>query len=462
MSRERTLARNTAIFGIGNVGSKVLVLLLLPFCTYYIDQSGIGTYDFIYSLLEVLKPIAALAIPESLFRWLLDRDSDRRKIFASWLLLFFVLLASFSVIYWTAWWVFDFSDSILMYALIVTGVCYLALQCATRGLHNNRLFATQGVVYAVVMCVTSLLFVIPLGLGYHGMLLGVLVGNSVASGFMYLAQRREISFSLRRWDPETCRDMLRYSVFLLPNTLCWWLINGFSRVLVVGVLGVAANGVFAIASRFPTALTTVAGIFQQAWCEQAVGELRSTDRDTYFSKIFCLYSKAILSVTLLLIPTTALFVNLALGPEYADVNHFIGVLYLSSVFNAFSGFFGTGYFCGKDTKGAASTTVLGAVVSCAFGLATIGPLELYGVAIGMLLGQVALWFARLRQSSRYFKIIVDWKSLLLGLAACTLLAVCIPYLNTLGTLVLLPICFVATLLYNKELVVFLWRKIRDW
>ncbi|WP_165054360.1 MULTISPECIES: lipopolysaccharide biosynthesis protein [unclassified Adlercreutzia] len=458
MSREGALAKNAAIFAVGNVGSKVLVLLLLPFCTYYIDQAGIGTYDLLYTLLEVLKPVAVLAVPEALFRWLLDKDADRRKVFASWSVLFLALLSVFTVVYWGTWLVFRFADAGLMYSLVVTGVCYLGLQFATRGLHNNKLFAAQGVVYSVAMCSSSLLFVILLGFGYRGMLLGILVGNCAASALMLFSQHRELPLSLKGRDSALLRNMLRYSAFLLPNTLCWWLINGFSRVLVVGALGASANGVFAIASRFPAALTTISGIFQQAWTEQAVGELSSADRDVYFSKIFSLYSKAMTSLVFVLVPATALFIDLALCAEYADANRYMGFLYLSGVFNAFSGFFGTGYFCGKDTKGAASTTVFGSIVSCGFGLATINVIGLYGVTIGMLLGQASLWLVRVRQSKRYFRISIEWKSLLPGLAGCIALALCVPHLGALGSAALLPVCIVAALLYSREFAGLLWRK----
>ena len=96
MGRKEALIKNTAIFAIGNIGSRVLVILILPFCTYYIDPTGMGIYSLIYSLLEVLKPASVLGLPDALFRWLLDKGANRRHILSSWTSMFLVPLAVLS------------------------------------------------------------------------------------------------------------------------------------------------------------------------------------------------------------------------------------------------------------------------------------------------------------------------------------------------------------------------------
>lgn len=458
MSRELSLIKNTAIFAVGNVGSKLLVLLLLPICTYFIDPSGVGVYDLLYSLLEVLKPVAVLAIPESLFRWLLDKDANRRGVFASWTPLFVVLLLAFTFLYVAVWSLLRFNDAALVYALIVSGVVYMSLQFATRGLHNNKLFAIQGIVYSIALCSASLLFVIPLGLDYRGMLLGILVGNLVSSVLMIVIQRKDFKFSFKDRNLAQSKEMLRYSALLLPNSLCWWLINGFSRVLVVGVLGLAANGVFAIAARFPTALTMLSNIFQQAWTEQAVGEFDATDRNEYFTKIFRLYSRIVLSIAIVLIPFTKLFIDLFLDSGYTEACNYIGLLYLSGVFNAFSSFFGTGYFCGKDTKGAASTTVVGALVSCGLSVALIFPFGLLGVVVGMLAGQMTMWMVRIRQSSSYFMIHIDWVQIVIGVVICLLFSGAVIFVSDQTAVALLFLGAVVAVLLSWDILKSAFRK----
>ena len=452
MSREKSLAKNTVIFAIGNLGSKLLVLLLLPFCTYYIDPSGMGVFDLLYSIIEVLKTVAVMAIPESLFRWLLDKNANIRAVFASWTSLLIALLSIFSVIFVAAWAIFRFSDALMIYALIVTGACYMGLQFATRGLHHNKLFATQGIVYSLALCISSLIYVIPLGMDYFGLLLGILTGNIIASGLMIAVQFKNLSFSLGERDKELQKGMFKYSALLLPNTICWWLVNSFGRIIVTVFLGTAANGIFAIAARFPSALNMVAHIFYQAWTEQAIGEFDAEDRDRYFSKIFFLYGKLMLSIAIILVPFTKLFIDLFLESSYIEACQYIGILYLSSVIGAFSSFFGTGYLCGKDTKGAATTTVFGAIATCLVGLTLVIPLGIYGVAISMLVGQTVIWLVRIKQSRQYFHIKIQWSWMLTGIAVCIALALVIPIVNDIATAILLAVAISVAVFFNREVL----------
>lgn len=452
MSRESSLAKNAVIFAIGNFGSKLLVLLILPFCTYYIEPSGMGTYDLIYTLVEALKPIAVLAVPESLFRWMLDKGSNIKLVLSSWTRMALVIFGAFTVIYGCIWYFVRFQDALMLYLLIASGVVYLGMQFATRGLHNNALFALQGIVYSVALCASSLLSVIVFDLDYQGLLLGIIIGNITASAIMIIFQRGELRFDFGKRSSTMQREMFRYSAMLLPNSISWWVVNGFGRIIVTVCLGVAANGVFAIASRFPMALNMIATIFQQAWTEQAIGEYDSADRNAYFSSIFKTYSRLMVSATLLLIPCTKLFIDFFLDPTYHEASNYIGLLYLSSALCAFSSFFGTGYLCGKDTKGAASTSIFGAVANCLLSILLVGQFGMFGVAGGMAFSQGLIWALRIRHSSMYFSIKIDWPWIIGGLSLCAILSVLMPLASDLFT-ILLALCMTSVFFFgNRSLI----------
>ena len=67
MSRKTSLLKNTGIFAVGNLGSKLLMFLIIPFFTYYIAPEGMGRYDVLYVIIQLLQTVVVLAIPESLF-----------------------------------------------------------------------------------------------------------------------------------------------------------------------------------------------------------------------------------------------------------------------------------------------------------------------------------------------------------------------------------------------------------
>ena len=78
-SRSKYLIKNTLIFTIGNIGSKVISFFLIPLYTNVLTTSQYGITDLITTIITVAVPILTLNICESVMRFGLDRDSDYEK-----------------------------------------------------------------------------------------------------------------------------------------------------------------------------------------------------------------------------------------------------------------------------------------------------------------------------------------------------------------------------------------------
>ena len=50
MNKENRLVKNVILYTIGNLGSKVLVMLIVPIYTHYMNPEEIGYYDLIVTL----------------------------------------------------------------------------------------------------------------------------------------------------------------------------------------------------------------------------------------------------------------------------------------------------------------------------------------------------------------------------------------------------------------------------
>ncbi|WP_455137480.1 lipopolysaccharide biosynthesis protein [Thermophilibacter sp.] len=454
MDRSERLIKSTLVFAVGTFGSKVLVMLVIPFCTHYVDTVGMGTYDLIYTASELLKTVAVLCIPEALFRWIVEQTGGYEDMLSTWVLLFLMLIAVFSAAYWGVWLALRFQDALILYAMIVTGALYLGVQFGVRGVHRNKLFAAQGILYAAIMCTLSFLFVIPFSMGYQGLLLAILLATVAAIVFCVLktTEFRGIRLDLARF--EDMRKMLRYAVPLIPNQVSWWCITSLGRLAIVGFLGVAANGIYAVASKFPSAVTMLSSIFQQAWQEQAVLEYSASDRDLFFTRVFGVLARGLSSALLVLLPATAVFILLFTEADYHSAKNLTSVLYVGALFSAFSSFYGTLYMCSVKTEGAASTTIVGAVVAAALNFTLVMPLGLLGIGVAVAVSQLVVWVVRVFQTRKYAVIVVRWRELLLILAAVCAEIVAVYNTNSVGPLVALSLLGgVAFVVLNRALVV---------
>ena len=79
MGKYKKLISNTAILGIGTFSSKILVYLLMRFYTEYLTTGQFSSADLITQSANLLMPLAACGIVESIFRFTLDKAENGKK-----------------------------------------------------------------------------------------------------------------------------------------------------------------------------------------------------------------------------------------------------------------------------------------------------------------------------------------------------------------------------------------------
>ena len=65
----KTLLKDTAIFALGSIGSKVIMFFLVPFYSYYLSTEEWGVSDLVYSAAQVAIPIVTIVIFDSVIRF---------------------------------------------------------------------------------------------------------------------------------------------------------------------------------------------------------------------------------------------------------------------------------------------------------------------------------------------------------------------------------------------------------
>lgn len=81
--KTKKLLGNSAIFAVGNLGSKLITFLMVPLFTNYLSTEQFGTVDLATTTVNMLSPIVALSIADAVFRFLMDDESDDQAIFTT-------------------------------------------------------------------------------------------------------------------------------------------------------------------------------------------------------------------------------------------------------------------------------------------------------------------------------------------------------------------------------------------
>ena len=430
-SRSSKFVKDIGIYAIGNIGSKVITFLMVPMYTYFVDKSDFGYYDLCFTWCLLLMPFVTLQLRDGAFRFLLDCDDDTRRQRI-------VTFVSRTMISTTV-----VSGAITAALALLTDIHYLGYVLGLllamslqevysqvfRGLGNNRAFATVGILSALGIGVFSIIFVAKMGLGIKGIFLANILARVLA--LMIVEARVRLITRNTRWSissREVASDILRYTLPLIPGSLCWWLTGSSDRLFITHFLGLDVNGVYAVATRFTGIIYTLAIIYYQAWQETAILQYNSPDRDRFFSKMFNSY---IMLLGLIFVGYVFLLkVNYGwlVAPQYSESLNYIYPLGLSAVIFAITAFFDMGYQCAKDTKRTLPAIVLAAAVNVTLNFLLIKPLGVYGVIITQLITYIVLTTYRWFDMKRYFSLKINKLTIV---PVAVMLVSAIPFYNNL-------------------------------
>ena len=79
-NKYNTLLSNTLLISMGTFGSKILVFLMVRFYTGYLTPSDYSTADLITQTANLLFPIISIGIADGVFRFVMDKESDKKSV----------------------------------------------------------------------------------------------------------------------------------------------------------------------------------------------------------------------------------------------------------------------------------------------------------------------------------------------------------------------------------------------
>ncbi len=431
-SRSSKFVKDIGIYAIGNIGSKIITFLMVPMYTHYVDKSDFGYYDLCFTWCLLLMPFVTLQLRDGAFRFLLDCDNDtRRKRIVTFVSRTLISTTILSCLITAALALFT-NIQYLGYALgMLLAMSFQEVYSQVfRGLRNNRAFVTVGILSALGIGLFSIFFVVGLGWGIKGIFLANILARVLA--LIIVEARVRLITRNTRWSissREVAHDILRYTLPLLPGSLCWWLTGSSDRLFITHFLGLDVNGVYAVATRFTGIIYTLAVIYYQAWQETAILQYNSPDRDRFFSRMFSSY---ITLLGLILVGYVFLLkVNYGwmVAEQYHESLNFIYPLGLSAVIFAAAAFFDMGYQCAKDTKRTLPAIVLSAAINVVLNFLLIKPLGVYGVIVTQLVTYLVLFIYRWHDMRRYFVLKIGK---LTAVPVAVMLVSALPFYHTQG------------------------------
>jgi len=248
-------------------------------------------------------------------------------------------------------------------------------------------------------------------MGLRGYFLSMVLAHLINTFILLVFGNVFKYLNFKSFDKSFMKTMLIYSIPLIPNGLMWWVMSVSDRYILTYYMGFDATGIYSVSYKFPSLITLVNGIFFMAWQLSAMQEYGKEGYEDFYKNIFGVLSSLLFLVTGLILLILKPLMSVFVADAFYESWKYVPMLLLGTVFQAFSSFFGTNYTASKKTKGAFTTSVVGAAVNIGLDLLLIPFLGIQAAAFSTLLGYLAMWLMRVFDSKKFVDIKIDWKSI---------------------------------------------------
>lgn len=412
-NKYKKLLSDSLLFTISNFGSKILVFFLVPLYTNILSTEEYGVVDTITSMTSLFVPVLTLLVSEAVLRFALDKNADKQQVLSVGTVL--ILISSVLMLCLTpvaglvkGEWSFLGDYWLWLVAVYFCNGLNHCLANYTRGLDKTKLFAVSGVLYTAVLIAANLLYLLVFDLGAEGYLLAILTADVICIFHKILFGGYAKSMLKVSFPKGLFKEMLRYSIPMIPSTVAWWVMQLSDKYVIIGACGLAASGLYAVAYKIPSIMSVITNVFTQAWQVSAIKSHGDEDNTEFVSNVYNMVMMFIVAISSGLILMSKHLGYLLFQKEYFEAWLFVPVLVVAYMFSGLSGVLASVYSAQKKTGMLFISTSVGAVLNIVLNFVLIPKFGVMAAAYTTLLGFFVTWLVRTIHIRRLIKLQVNY------------------------------------------------------
>ena len=283
----RLLFKDTLLFALGSLGSKMILFFLVPLYTNYLTTVEYGIADLVFTTAQLIIPIVSVVIFEAVIRFGLMKDKNPAEVLKAGIIVGILgtiltiaitpLYGLYSPIAPWKWYicvyvVLSFSSSIFK--------SYLKVK------DKNKQYAIISIIQTICLALVNILLLVVFHVGIKGYLISNIV--SIGLSVVLAAHYGNIisDFLNVHINQQLLGEMVLYSAPLILNDLSWWVIHSSDKYMIEAMISASALGIFTAATKIPSLINVLISIFGQAWNISSIKEMDSTNDTQFYSNVF--------------------------------------------------------------------------------------------------------------------------------------------------------------------------------
>ena len=398
MNRYFQLLKNVLILGLGQFASKIVSYFLLPLYTGVLTDAEYGTADLVTNTANLLIPLVSLSIYEAVVRFAMESKQQRSDaltagyctVFLGYgvFVLFLPLICQISLISDYVW---------ILYIYVLSSLINTVSGLFARCIGYMRLYAVSGFLNTLSVLCLNLLFLLGFKWGVTGYLLSIVFSDLLSALFVFVLGN--LKRYVKPWSKirrPVWKRMLRFSIPLIPNSLCWWIVNLSDSYLIGYMLvdGAAVNGLYRVAYKIPALVNLVSTIFLQAWQLSAIASYNEADKARFYTKVLNTLQMLVFCTASLLMLLVRPIMSILVSDAFYEAWKYVPFLLAASSFGCFVNYYATLYVAAKRSLFSMLTALTGAVANVVLNSIMIPLWGAQGAAFATLISYFIVFLVR--------------------------------------------------------------------
>ena len=347
----------------------------------------------------------------------------------------------------------------LLYYVILHIYTAMFLQFA-RGLGKTSKYAVASFISALATVLLNVLALAVFKLGLKGLFIATISAQVLTIFYLIMATKCWIFFSIKAVKFKLFNEVRKYSIPLIPNNLAWWIVNSSDRMVISHFIGISANGIFTVASKFSNVFISFYNVVNLSWTESVSLHINDPDRDSFLSEMMTTLFKLFASACFLIVAVMPFIFPILVNEKYIDGYNHVLILMYAMLFRVLVGMYSCIYIATKQSNKVAITSIAAAVINLAVDLLCINKIGLYAASVSSLIAFFAMFIIRYFDVNKIVRMKINHQVVVSSILIGSLLS--LAYYSNQKTFQI--VVFIITILYavfvNMDLIKIVLKKLK--
>ncbi|MCR5517623.1 MAG: oligosaccharide flippase family protein [Lachnospiraceae bacterium] len=404
----KSLLKDTLIFALGSLGSKIILFFLVPLYTNYLTTYEYGIAELVSTFSQLIIPISSLVIGQAVIRFgMMKSEKPENVAVAAYTVLGFSVVVAILLI-----------PVMGLYSPVREWRLYLCMQVILSNFtevektylkvkDRNKLFSIISIIQTAIIALTNVLLLTVFHFGVKGYLIANILGAAAGTILAFFGGNLHCDLKRGKLDMALLGRMIAYSTPLIFGNISWWVIHSSDKIMIEAMIGASTLGIYTAATKIPSLINVIIGIFNQAWGISSIKEIESTGDTGFYTSVFRFFSTFLFGVCIVFIAFVRPFMNVYVGIEFREAWKYTPLLLSAAVFYSIYAFVGTLYSALKKTKHDMWTSILCAVINVVVNYFGIMAWGVWGAIVGTVVAYGVCAHVRILDITHMMKFGVD-------------------------------------------------------